>query len=298
MITPGKMEWVELVLPAGPLADEVAALLADDGVAAAGVEVRGEDIVVWAPAGEADAALGALRAAAARLEAAGLPVDPASAHARPAAPEAEWRDAWKRYFHTQRLTPRIVIVPSWDRHDPAPDDIVLELDPGRAFGTGAHASTRLCLAELDGLAESGHAVRRFLDAGTGSGILAIAAAKLWPSARGVAVDVDPIAVEAARENLERNDVAKRVEVDERLVDQVSGSFDLVLANIQADVLEAVAPQLAEKVAPGGTLVLSGLLAPQAAPVAAHYARQGLEPVALRHSTDDPEWSAAILRRLA
>jgi ribosomal protein L11 methyltransferase len=292
------MEWVELVLPGGSLADEVAALLCDDAVAAAGVEVRGEEIVLWAPAGEAEAALAALRRAAARLADAGLPVDPSSARVQPAAAEDEWRDAWKRYFHTQRLTPRIVIVPSWDRHDAAPGDVVLDLDPGRAFGTGAHASTRLCLAELDALAESGHAVHRFLDAGTGSGILAIAAARLWPAARGVALDNDPEAVGAATENLERNAVADRVEATGLPIESVSGGFELVLANIQADVLEALAGVLAGKVAPGGTLILSGLLAAQAEPVAAVYARRGLEPVAFRHLPDDPEWAAAVLRRPA
>ena len=290
------MEWVELVLPAGPLADEVAALLHDDAVAAAGVEVRGEEIVLWAPAGEADAALAALRKAAARIANAGLPVDASSARVQPAAPEDEWRDAWKRYFHTQRLTTRIVIVPSWDRHDPAPDDVVLDLDPGRAFGTGAHASTRLCLAELDGLAEAGRAVHRFFDAGTGSGILAIAAAKLWPASRGVAVDIDPIAVGAAQENLERNEVADRVEVSEVPVDRVAGTFELVLANIQADILEPLAEAIVARVAPGGTLILSGLLTAQAEPVAARYAHLGLEPVAIRHLPDDHDWAAAVLRR--
>src|SRR5262249_26937526 len=101
------MEWVELVLPAAPLADEVAALLALDGVAAAGVEVRGDDVVVWVPEAEAAAGLDALRAAAARLVAAGFDLDPGAARAQPAAREAEWRDAWKRYFHVERLTPRI-----------------------------------------------------------------------------------------------------------------------------------------------------------------------------------------------
>lgn len=287
------MEWVELVLPAGPLADEVAALLADDPVAAAGVELRGEDIVLWAPAAEAEAALAALRAAAVRLCEAGFAVDATAAHTRPAVPEDEWRDAWKKYFRVDHVTARLVIVPSWESHQPAEGHIVLDLDPGRAFGTGAHASTRLCLRELDAIERP---VRRFLDVGTGSGILSIAAARLHPEATGVAVDVDPIAVDAARENLERNGVAARVSVDDRPLAAIDGVFDLVLANIQADVLEPLAADLAARVAAGGLLVLSGLLAPQTAGIAAIYAREGLELMATRASVEDAEWAALVLMR--
>jgi ribosomal protein L11 methyltransferase len=287
------MEWVELVLPAGPLVDEVAGLLADDPVAQAGMELRGEDIVVWAPAAEAEAALAALVAAAGRLSAAGFDVDGAAARVRPAAPEDEWRDAWKRYFRVDRVTSRLIIVPSWEQHAPVAGEVVLELDPGRAFGTGAHASTRLCLRELDAIERP---IRRFLDVGTGSGILAIAAARLHPDATGVALDVDPIAVEAARENLERNGVGDRVDVSDRDVGSVEGTFDLVLANIQAEVLEPMAPVLAARVARGGLLVLSGLLSPQIAGVSAIYAREGLESVGSRASVEDPDWADLVLLR--
>jgi ribosomal protein L11 methyltransferase len=289
-----EMEWVELVLPAGPLADEIAALLADDGVAAAGVEVRGEDIIVWVPAGEADAGLMELRGAAERLRRSGLDIDPAAVRARPAAPEDEWRDAWKRYFHVVRVTPRIVIVPSWERHEAAPGDVILDLDPGRAFGTGAHASTRLCLGELDELHQI-RSVGRFLDVGTGSGILAIAAAKLWPASTGVAIDIDPIAVGAARENLERNRVHSVAVSDDALAG-TGGRFDLVVANIQADVLETMAPALADRVSAGGTLILSGLLAHQAGPVAAVFEALGFIGEGVRTLDDDPDWSAVRLRR--
>ena len=289
------MEWVELVLPAGPLADEVAALLADLGVAAAGAEVRGEDVVVWVPAAEAEAGLHELRRAAARLRDSGFAIDPGRARAQPAAPEDEWRDAWKRYFHVVRVTPRLVIVPSWERHQAAAGDVVLDLDPGRAFGTGAHASTRLCLGELDELSASGQPVARFLDVGTGSGILAIAAAKLWPGARGVALDVDPIAVGAARENLERNGVGSVAVSDDALA-ATTGRFDLVVANIQADVLETMASDLADRVAAGGALVLSGLLSPQAEPVAAVFERLGLVRGRVLTLDDDRDWSAVLLRR--
>src|SRR5687767_13366603 len=138
------MEWVELSLPAGALADEIAALIASvDEVASEGVHVRGEEIVLWAPAAEAEAAAEGLRAAARRLAEAGFEVDPDTVRIRPAPPEDEWRDAWKRYFRVTRVSRRIVIVPSWEKQGftAEHDDVVLDLDPGRAFGTGAHAST-------------------------------------------------------------------------------------------------------------------------------------------------------------
>jgi ribosomal protein L11 methyltransferase len=290
------MEWIELVLPGGELADEIAALIAETAeAAAAGVEVRGEDIVVWAPAPEAEAARASLAAAVARLRDEGFAVDPDAIHTRPGAPEDEWRDAWKRYFHVRRISSRIVIVPSWETFAPGPGDIVLDLDPGRAFGTGAHASTRLCLVELERLAES-LAVKRFADVGTGSGILAITAAKLWPASTGIGVDVDPLSVECAAENLQRNGIGDRVVTSGATLDASAERFDLVLANIQADVLEALAPSLAAHVAPGGALVLAGLLAPQAEPVAAIFVAHGLVIDRIHQLPEDLDWSSVVLRR--
>jgi ribosomal protein L11 methyltransferase len=291
------MEWVELSLFAGPLADEIAALLVDgDAVFAGGAEVRGEDIVLYAPADEAPAVADAMRAAAARLVAAGFELDATNVRVRPAPSEEEWRDGWKKHFHARRLGKRLVIVPSWETHARAPDDVVLDLDPGRAFGTGAHASTCLCLIELERLSDEKLQVRRFLDVGTGSGILSIAAAKLWPAARGVATDVDPIAVGAAQENLERNGVGDRVDASEARLADVAGTFELVMANIQADVLLSLRDALAAKVAPGGALVLSGLLHDQAPFVGDKYAQAGLTLVDTRQIDMDREWMSVLLRR--
>jgi ribosomal protein L11 methyltransferase len=294
------MEWVELSLPAGALADEIAALIASvDEVASEGVHVRGEEIVLWAPAAEAEAAAEGLRAAARRLAEAGFEVDPAAVRIRPAPPEDEWRDAWKRYFRVTRVSRRIVIVPSWEKDGftAEADDVVLDLDPGRAFGTGAHASTRLCLRELETLRdEDGLDAPRWLDVGCGSGILSIAAAKLWPGSRGVAVDVDPIAVGATVENAERNGVADRIAASEDPIERVEGSYELVVANIQADVLETMKEALFARVADGGALVLSGLLAHQAGPIGAIYTKLGLTSWRVSTLDDDRDWSAIVLRR--
>jgi ribosomal protein L11 methyltransferase len=279
------MEWVELSLTAGPLAEEIAALLVStEDAAGAGVEIRGEEIVCWAPAAEADAAAAALDAAAARLREQGFELGPV--RKKPAPPESEWRDGWKRFFHVHRIGERIVIVPSWETYAAQPGDVVLDLDPGRAFGTGLHQSTKLCLMAAERLTD--RPVKRFLDVGCGSGILSIAAAKLWPDSTGIAVDNDPIAVSAASENCALN----RVPVEARETLPQGGLFELVFANIQADVLESLRDAILARLAPGGALVLSGLLTPQAEPVAAHY---GL-PVGRIDHLDD--WSSVVLTKPA
>lgn len=286
---------MEVVVPA-PAAevDEIAALLAEEiEAAAAGTEIRGDEVVFWAPLAGAEQIALETRAAIAALAGQGAGVDPARVRTQPAVPEEEWRDAWKKYFHVTRIGRRTVIVPSWERHDAAPGEIVVELDPGMAFGTGTHASTRLVLEELERLADAGAAPDRVLDVGAGSGILAIAACKTWPAARVVAVDNDPIAVRTCAENCAGNGVGDRVESSLTPVDELPGTYPLVLANIQAHVLRALKDGLVARCAPGGTLILSGLLTPQAEPVAADF---GLTVVAIRSSSDDPQWSSAVLQK--
>jgi ribosomal protein L11 methyltransferase len=211
-------------------------------------------------------------------------------------PEAEWRDAWKKYFHVTRVGRRTVVVPSWERHDAAPGEIVVELDPGMAFGTGTHASTRLVLEELERLADDGAAPATVLDVGAGSGILAIAACKTWPAARALAIDVDPVAVRVCVENCAANGVADRVVSAVTPVEEVADVYPLVLANIQAHVLRALLPALIARAAPGAVLVLSGLLTTQVEAVVEEFVAAGLARVAIRPSADDPAWSSAVLRR--
>ena len=294
------LAWVEIIVPAAAAeVDEIAALLADAcEPAREGTEIRGDEVVIWAPLATSESSLAEVRAAIAAFAEAGMHVDAAAVRMQPAQPEAEWRDAWKKYFHVTRVTPRIVVVPSWEHHDAAPTDVVIDLDPGMAFGTGTHASTRLVLAELDRLASSDFTPTRILDVGAGSGILAIAAVKLWPGATALAIDNDPIAVSAAAENVSHNNVASLVSSSLTPVSEIPGTFPLVLANIQAHVLRALADPIAARVAPDGLLILSGLLTPQAPAVADEYIARGLTLVALRESPDDAAWSSATLRRPA
>lgn len=294
------MDWIEVIVPA-PAAevDEVAAVIAAEvEAAAAGTEIRGDEVVFWAPLDQAEQVALEARAAVEALAARGSRVDPARVHTQPAVPEAEWRDAWKRHFHVTRIGRRTVVVPSWEQHADAPGEIVVRLDPGMAFGTGTHASTRLVLEELERLADAGAAPDRVLDVGAGSGILAIAACKAWPDVRVVAIDNDPVAVATCAENCAANGVGDRVSSALTPVDELPGTFPLVLANIQAHVLRALLGGLVARCAPGATLVLSGLLTTQVEGVAADFEAAGMERVAIRPSTDDPQWSSAILRRPA
>ncbi len=183
-----------------------------------------------------------------------------------AVPEQDWVRLTQSQFAPVPIAPDFWVVPSW-HEPPAAARVVIRLDPGLAFGTGTHATTRMCLRWLIREAPARAAQwSRVLDYGCGSGILAIGAAKL--GARGVdAVDIDPAAVQSATENAARNGVALRA----ALPDAAQGSYPLVLANILAKPLELLAPLLAGHVAPGGWLVLAGILERQADELRAAYA---------------------------
>ena len=183
--------------------------------------------------------------------------------------QKDWNAAWKEHFKPIQVSPRIVIRPSWEPYTARAGEVVVDIDPGMAFGTGTHESTRGCLQAIDALfGGGGLPVRPFeaavevLDVGTGSGILLIAALKLGGRG-GVGVDLDPLAVTAATENCERNGQADRVRISDTLVQDIPGRYPLVLANILASTLIELAGALAERVAEGGVVVLSWLLTEQA-----------------------------------
>jgi ribosomal protein L11 methyltransferase len=172
-----------------------------------------------------------------------------------------WRDAWKEHFRPFAITDSIVIRPPWQAYADKPDEQVLVLEPGRAFGTGLHETTSLVARALERRrGELGGAT--VLDVGCGSGILALIALTLG-AARARATDVDPDAVEVTRENATRNGVDERVVADTSPVETIVERFPVVVANIEARVLIPMAAALGGRVAPGGLLVLSGILAPQA-----------------------------------
>ncbi len=194
--------------------------------------------------------------------------------------EEDWANAWKEFFPVTRIGRRIVVKPSWRDYSPLPQDVVLELDPGQVFGTGQHPSTALCLEALEDLPLPGASV---LDMGTGSGILALAAAGLGAS-RVLALDIDPVAVAAARENARRSPWEDAIEVrDEPLGSVVERGerFSVCVANLIASLIVDLASQLHAALAPGGALVAGGILALRAEEVKGALADAGFRDLELR-----------------
>jgi ribosomal protein L11 methyltransferase len=198
--------------------------------------------------------------------------------------EADWAEAWKDHFHVLRIGRRLVIKPSWERHHRGADDeVVLDLDPGMAFGTGLHPTTRLCLEALEARADRGP-LGRALDVGCGSGILSIAAVKLGAT-RALGVDIDPIAIEATLANARHNRAGKRVRAREGSVPSGEGQFDLVLANLIGGLLVELAEPLAAELVPGGTLIASGIFIDREPEVRRAFESAGLRLTGRRHETD-------------
>jgi ribosomal protein L11 methyltransferase len=200
--------------------------------------------------------------------------------------EEDWAEAWKQHFPVVSVGRRIVIVPTWRDHHPARDEIVLALDPGMAFGTGLHPTTRLCLAGLEALADDGLlAGANVLDVGCGSGILAICAG-LFGAAHVHGIDTDPVAVEATLANAARNDLAALISVERgSLPLGAPAQFDLVLANLVAGVLVGLARQLGDVVRPGGRLLAGGIFADRESEVAEAFAASGMTVTSRRAETD-------------
>ncbi len=203
--------------------------------------------------------------------------------------EEDWHDKWKEYFKPIKIGRHLVVKPSWEEYVPAIQDIVIEIDPGRAFGVGSHPSTRLVLQRLEHLSHEGlleYAV--VLDVGTGSGILAIAAAKLGAK-EVMAIDNDPDAVETARDNVRLNHVHDTVSVSTTPVWDVEGPFDIVLANIDKDTLLLLSSDIAKQVKRGGRLLLSGILDTQVGSIKDVFCDKGLECMFQNQDGEDERW---------
>ena len=208
---------------------------------------------------------------------------------RPVA-EADWAEAWKERLTVMHIGQRIVIRPSWLGYAPAPEDVVVKLDPGMAFGTGLHPTTQMCLVALEESVRPGVEV---LDIGTGSGILAITAARL--GARHVlAVDNDSVAVKTARDNVAINSVQDTVSVTCGSLAEVHGSYDLVVVNILAQVIvEMMQDGLATRVSPGGRLIAAGIITDQESAVVTAMEQQGFT-LAGRQQRED--WVCLVAER--
>jgi ribosomal protein L11 methyltransferase len=207
--------------------------------------------------------------------------------------EEDWANAWKAYYGVQRVGERTVIKPSWLDYTPREGDIVLDLDPGMAFGTGLHPTTRLCLAALERYAQPG---QNLLDLGTGSGILAISAAKLGgPTLHAVALDTDPVAVEATAANVERNGLSSQVivELGSATAAEERAPYDLIVANILASVIIDLSHSLHALLEPGGTLISSGIFVDKGDAVAEALERAGLP---IRERMQEGDWLCLVSER--
>ncbi|NIQ97454.1 MAG: 50S ribosomal protein L11 methyltransferase [Desulfuromonadales bacterium] len=204
----------------------------------------------------------------------------------------DWAQEWKQYFTAERFGRRLVVRPSWEAFAAAEGDAVLTLDPGMAFGTGTHGTTRLCLEALVELFDAGATPASVLDVGTGSGILAMACAVLG-SRRVLACDIDAGACRVARENVADNDLQALVEITEAPLETLEGRFEAVVANILAEENVRLAPQLVERLAPRGHLILSGILIEKEALVRDGFAPWFGGPPQVRRQG---EWSCLIYRK--
>ena len=205
--------------------------------------------------------------------------------------DADWENNWKQYYKPMEIGERLLVIPQWEEADPG-DRVPLYLDPGLTFGTGAHATTRLCLTALESLVRGGE---RVLDLGCGSGILSVAALRLGAGS-ALAVDIDDKCRTAARENAGLNGIGPdRLDIlvgnlltDEAAAEKIGGGYDLVLANIVADVIIALAPRVRGLLSPGGTFLCSGIIEGRADEAAAALNAAGLE---IRTRREDNGWYA-------
>jgi ribosomal protein L11 methyltransferase len=245
--------------------DEISALLFELG--AEGVEERDETTLAKNASSGKVTLVGAFPTRA-EAESAIAELDAALAPRYEEVVGDAWRDAWKEHYKPYAIAEGLVVRPPWEAYEAKAGEKVLELEPGRAFGTGLHETTRLVARAIQAHAAEVQG-KLAIDVGCGSGILALAAVALGAE-RAIAVDNDPEAIDVTRENAARNGLEARIDASTTDVAALDASAPLVLANIEARVLVPMAPDLKKRVAPGGLLLLSGILVPQKDEVRAAY----------------------------
>jgi ribosomal protein L11 methyltransferase len=248
-------------------------------------------IRAYFPAGDPDRLRQAVRAVLERLAPLVPGLTPELPECRALASE-DWARDWQQHFPPLRIGSRLLIRPSWSEEPPGAAAVVLTLDPGRAFGTGTHATTALCLEIIARLADGPAPPRRVLDVGAGSGILALAAAALGAETV-LACEIDREACQVASENVAANGFTARITVTSTPLEQLGGAYDLVLANILAGENIRLAPHFLARLAPGGHLVLSGILIEQEEQVTRAFARL---PLTLLTIDRRDEWSCLLYQR--
>ena len=203
--------------------------------------------------------------------------------------EEEWERAWRKHFHVLHIGKTIVVVPTWRDYQPKVSDVVIELDPGMAFGTGHHPTTRMCLELLEELVSPGMNV---IDLGCGSGILSIAAAKLGAGSV-YGLEIEPAAAAVATSNVRENGAARVVRIAQGSLPDThipKKGYDVAVANISAKVISELAGELAAVVKPGGTLIISGGLLDNLDPVKRALSAAGC---ALQRTVQDGDWVSLV-----
>lgn len=207
--------------------------------------------------------------------------------------EEDWERSWQKHFRPRRLTGRFIVRPPWEEYAPSGLEVVLTIFPGMAFGTGRHPSTWLCLHALEDVAQAWppSPPRQVLDVGTGTGILGLAAGHL--GAKVLAIDVDPEALAAARENIRLNKLQDRVRADDVPLAAIREQFDLIFANLTAADLRSLAESLAGRLRLFGQLIISGFLLSDVSEIQKRFLDQGLLFDKVLHKDD---WAALVLKR--
>jgi ribosomal protein L11 methyltransferase len=284
-----KSRWAEIEVSApGPSVEAVGQGMISAGCAGYSVKDEHEPclIIGYLPVDDRlEARLYEIKDHTAKLPEFGLPAADPDVTVR-YVDEEDWATAWKAYFKPIPIGKRIVITPPWEKPELNSDQIAVVVDPGMAFGTGSHPTTQLCLAAIDEFLKPGDSVG---DLGTGSGILAIAA-KLLGAGLVEGSDIDPLAVKIAQDNAEVNGVDIHFTID-----APKGQYDLVTANILADVIIDLKSILIEMTKRGGVLVVSGIIDTRCADVLNSLSASGLELIEERAQS---EWRAIIFRRPA
>jgi len=283
------LKWQELVVKALPAQVPVAeALLYREGAGGLVMEASGETTLIKAYFGE-DYPLEE-KISAWREVLSSCAAGPPPSFSISLIDDEDWAESWKRFYHPLRVGKRLVIKPSWETYAARPGDLIVELDPGMAFGSGCHPTTQLCLELLEQFLKPGD---RVLDLGTGSGILAIAAAKLG-AASLLATDQDPLAVKIARQNMELN--IPCFPCESRAGEGVQGiaeQFDVISANIIAETLIELAPFLPERLLPAGLLIAGGITIEKKQQVLDAFLEAGLS---LSSEADREDWCALALKK--
>lgn len=202
--------------------------------------------------------------------------------------EEDWENNWKKYYKPTKVGDKIVVKPIWENYSAKKDEIIVELDPGMAFGTGTHETTRMCIKALEKYVNSQSIV---FDIGTGSGILAISAAKLHAK-KAIGVDLDPVAVKSASENVSYNGLNNIEIIEGNLMDVVKGKANIVVANIIADVIIFLTDNVKEFILPGGKFIASGIINSRKQDVIDKFNSSGLK---IEEINEEGEWVCIVAK---